>query len=27
LKGYEPIDQGVMALAATNGVHKAWLAA
>jgi peptide/nickel transport system substrate-binding protein len=23
LKGYEPIDQGVMALAATNGVHKA----
>ncbi len=27
LRGYEPIDQGVMALAATNGVHKAWLAA
>ncbi|MGI9145961.1 MAG: ABC transporter substrate-binding protein [Chloroflexota bacterium] len=26
LRGYEPIDQGVMALAATNGLHKAWLA-
>jgi len=25
--GYEPIDQGVMALAATNGLHKAWLTA
>jgi peptide/nickel transport system substrate-binding protein len=24
--GYAPIDQGVMALAATVGVHKAWLA-
>jgi len=27
LRGYEPIDQGIMALAATNGLHKAWLAA
>jgi peptide/nickel transport system substrate-binding protein len=26
VKGYQPIDQGVMALAATNGIHKAWLA-
>jgi peptide/nickel transport system substrate-binding protein len=25
LTDYEPIDQGIMALAATNGVHLAWL--
>jgi peptide/nickel transport system substrate-binding protein len=26
LTGYEPIDQGILSLAATNGLHMAWLA-